>query len=96
MKRKPARWMCTLDERIIEHVDENAWASPKTMEQAIKFNASERRIRERCKMLSDVGLIAPIYEGADMYEITAEGQEYLDGDLDVEHLPRPSQQALRG
>jgi len=45
-------------------------------------------------MLSYAGLIAPIYEEANMYEITGEGQQYLAGDLDAEYLPKPSPKAI--
>jgi len=41
-------------------------------------------------MLSDVGLIAPISEDANLYEATSEGQRYLAEELDVEHQPRSS------
>lgn len=88
--RKPARWMCTLDERILEHLEEEGWSSPRLMSQAMRFDASRARIRERCGLLSQVGLVAPIYEGSRMYEITYEGREYLTGDLDVELRPHPS------
>lgn len=84
--------MCTLDERILEHLEEDMFSTPRYMEGVIKFNASERRIRERCRLLSQVGLIAPVYEGDTLYEITGKGRGYLLGDLDVEHLPRPSPQ----
>lgn len=43
-------------------------------------------------MLTDAVLVAPIYNGADMFEVTGEGQRYLKGDLDAEHLPRPNPQ----
>lgn len=89
MARKMAEWMCTLDERIIEYVTEDSLANPRLMASAIQFNASKRRIRERCQMLTDAGLIAPISDDAQLYEVTREGQRYLDGDLDVEHQPRP-------
>ncbi|WP_199710169.1 winged helix-turn-helix domain-containing protein [Halosegnis longus] len=87
--RTPAEWMCTLDERIIEYVAEDSLASPRLMASAMQFNATRRRIRERCQMLTDAGLIAPISDDAQMYEVTREGQRYLEGDLDAEHQPRP-------
>lgn len=87
--RRPASWMCTLDERIIEYVAEDPMASPSIMESVMQFDASEPRIRERCRMLADAGLIAPITEDFEMHEVTCEGQLYLDGELDAEHQPRP-------
>ncbi|QFU83369.1 hypothetical protein GCU68_12885 [Natronorubrum aibiense] len=93
MSRKPARWMCTLDERILEHLSEDPWSTPKYMSRAIKLTASRGRVEERCLMLSQVGLIAPIFNDSNMYEITGEGEEYLDGELDAENRPRPSPRA---
>jgi len=88
--RKSAEWMHQLDERIIEHLDETGWASPSTMSRGFRFTASEDRILERCGELSDSGLIAPIYEGADMFELTTLGYLYLSGDLDADTLRRRS------
>jgi hypothetical protein len=92
--RKAARWMCTLDERIIEHLQDDSWSTPHHISRVIKFNASRDRVDERCKVLTRAGLIAPIYEDANLYEITSEGQQYLRGELDAEHLPSPSPQTV--
>ncbi|ADB60293.1 hypothetical protein Htur_1405 [Haloterrigena turkmenica DSM 5511] len=53
-------------------------------------------MEERCLLLCQVRLITPIVEDSNMYEITCEGQEYLDRKLDVENRPTPSPQALQG
>ncbi|QCC57856.1 hypothetical protein DVR14_04060 [Natrinema thermotolerans] len=90
MSRKPARWMCTLDERILEHLSEDPWSTPRHMSQAVNLTASRGRVEERCQLLSQVGLVAPIFEDSSMYEITYEGQKYLDGELDVETRPEPT------
>jgi predicted transcriptional regulator len=81
--------MCTLDERVMEFVAESILARPRVMASELRFNASEERIRERCEMLADAGLIAPIHQGGDYYVITRSGQRYLEGELDVKHQPRP-------
>jgi len=78
-----------LDERIVEYVAEDSLASPRLMASAIQFDASQQRIQERCRMLADAGLIAPISDDFEMYEVTSEGQRYLVGELDAEHQPRP-------
>ncbi|SES70834.1 hypothetical protein SAMN04488694_101187 [Natrinema hispanicum] len=82
--------MCTLDERILEHLSEDPWSTPEHMSRVIKLTASRGRVEERCLMLSEVGLIIPIFEDSDMYEITCEGEEYLDGKLDPENRPSPT------
>jgi hypothetical protein len=80
--------MHQLDERILEHLRDEGWASPGTMDRHFRFTASEDRIRERCEELRDAGLLAPIYRGASMYELTTLGYLYLAGELDAESLPR--------
>lgn len=90
MDRKPARWMCTLDERIVEHLAEESWSTSRYMAQLFRFNASRSRIEERCQILAYAGMIAPLYDDCNMYEITTEGQQYLGGELDAEELPYPS------
>lgn len=82
--------MCTLDERILECLSDDPWSTPRHMSRAVNLTASRGRVEERCLMLSQVGLVAPIFEDSNMYEITHEGQEYLEGELDVENRPRPS------
>lgn len=79
--------MQLLDERILEHIDEADWATPRTMFRGVKLDGlkpSEGRIRERCEMLAQAELIAPVH--GDMYEITTTGQLYLEGELDAENL----------
>lgn len=94
MPRNQADWMCTLDERLVERIAEDSLSSARHLNQTLNFNASVGRIKERLAMLTDAGLVAPIYDGADMFEVTGEGQRYLEGDLDAEHLPRPNPHAV--
>ena len=87
--RKSANWMQLLDERILEHLSEDDWATPQTIYRETDFDAldaSEARIAERCEELVSRELIAPIH--GDMYEITRWGLAYLDGRLDAHHLRR--------
>lgn len=66
------------------------------MSRVVDLTASRGRMEERCLLLCQVRLITPIVEDSNMYEITCEGQEYLDRKLDVENRPTPSPQALQG
>lgn len=84
--RRDAPWMEQLDERILEHLADEPWSSPAVMATYPGFRASTARLRERCAVLSDVGLAAPLYPGADAHELTAAGQRYLDGRLDASLL----------
>jgi len=80
--------MVTLDDRILEHLNEEPWSSPRVMNSLSDFRASQARLAERCRMLTYAGLVAPISD--DMYEITTWGMLYLDGEIDAAHQPRPS------
>lgn len=89
--RKSGRWMQQLDERILEHLAEDGWSTPALIVKDQRFadlKASEARIRERCRELTDRELIAPYRSGSDMYEITTWGLAYLRGNLDADMLPR--------
>lgn len=91
--RKTATWMQQLDDRILEHLNEEPWSSVAIMASRPEVVASKARIRERCQMLACAGLIVPLHR--DMYEITKWGSLYLEGKLDADHQPRPSIERLR-
>jgi len=86
--------MQQLDDRILEHLDEEGWSSPRVMATEPDLDASKGRIRERCEFLVYAGFAAPLTDT--MYEITRWGQLYLEGEVDAEHQPRPTvERALR-
>jgi len=81
--------MQQIDERILEHLSEDSWATPATIDSDSNFEdlqVSQSHIYERCQELARRELIAPICD--DMYEITSLGLAYLRGDLDAENLTR--------
>jgi hypothetical protein len=81
--------MYTVDERILEHLKEESWASPATMEAESEFqqlDVDAEYIGQRCEQLVQYELIVPVMEASDMYEITRWGLAYLRGDLDAEFL----------
>lgn len=86
--RKSAHWMKQLDERILEHLASEGWATPSILARERGFTASEGHIRERCQMLQYAGLIAPI--SGDMYELTNDGIHYLQGKIDARYRPWPT------
>jgi hypothetical protein len=86
--RQSAFWMKQLDERILEHIQANGWATPRLMAQASHFTASRGHIRERCQMLHYVRFIEPIY--GDAYDLTTDGQMFLDGEIDARYRPWPT------
>ncbi|MFD1645559.1 winged helix-turn-helix domain-containing protein [Haloarchaeobius litoreus] len=88
-ERLPAHWMVMLDERILEYLDSKGLSSPGLMSKECSFNAKPSRVRERCKVLTYAGLIAPLSREHQVYEITSQGQEYLAGELDARYRPNP-------
>ena len=87
--------MKQLDERILEHLDREGWATPSIMAKTKGFTASEEHIRERCLMLQYTGFVEPIT--GSMYELTTDGIQYLRGQIDARHRPEPTvERVLRG
>ncbi|MDG5778942.1 hypothetical protein VB773_01385 [Haloarculaceae archaeon H-GB2-1] len=80
--------MKQLDERILEHLYSEGWASPSIMAKTTEFTASEGHIRERCQMLRYVEFVDTIT--SDMYELTTDGVLYLHGKVDARHRPKPT------
>ncbi|WP_225334923.1 hypothetical protein [Halomicrobium urmianum] len=86
--RKSAYWMMQVDERILDYLDQEDWATPRMMARDRCFSVSEGFIWERCQMLRYVGFIAQF--GRDMYELTNDGKLYLQGEIDAQHRPTPT------
>jgi len=80
--------MKQLDERILEHLDEEGWATPSIMAKTPRFSASEEHIRERCQMLRYIGFIDVIH--GRMYELDTDGKLYLNGEVDARYRPKPT------
>ena len=88
-ERLPAHWMVMLDERILEYLDSKGLSSPGVMSKEFRFSAKQKRVRERCKVLTYAGLISPLSQEYRVFEITSQGQEYLAGELDARYRPNP-------
>ena len=89
--RRMGRWMYPVDERILEHLAEESWASPSTMASETEFqqlSADSKYINQRCNHLAERELIVPVLHDSSMYEISTWGLAYLRGDLDASHLQR--------
>ncbi|WP_254279211.1 hypothetical protein [Haloarcula marina] len=80
--------MNQVDERVMEWIRENGFASPGILNRERGFSVSTGHIRDRCKWLQYAGLLAPI--GGDLYDLTSEGILYLKGELNASHCPRPT------
>ncbi|KZX49536.1 hypothetical protein [Haloarcula sp. K1] len=86
--KKSASWMNQIDERIMEWIRENGFASPSILSRERGFDVSSGYIRDRCRWLQYAGLLAPV--SGDLYDLTSEGILYLKGELDASHCPRPT------
>ncbi|ELZ22390.1 hypothetical protein C475_17798 [Halosimplex carlsbadense 2-9-1] len=86
--------MMQLDERIMEYIDREGWVSPRLLARERGFPETEGVIRDRCKRLRYTGFIEPFH--GEMYDITIEGQLYLDGEIDARHQPFPKASAVFG
>lgn len=94
MVRKMGRWMQQLDERILEYLSHEGWATADTLTREFGPEVSKRRIRERFRVLSHAGLVSPYLDSseADTFEITGWGELYLKGEVNAElirPIPRP-------
>lgn len=93
--RQNAYWMKAQDDRILEYIREEGWATPEHIAQESSIDISEGHLKERLLFLWYAGFVAPIH--GDMFEITSEGGMYLDGRLDASHQPTPTvERVLRG
>lgn len=97
--RYHARYMLPVDERILEYLTEEPWATAVEMADVSAFDVPEATIQERCKVLADIDFLVPAVDEScsnpDMWEITGWGELYLDGEIDARHR-RPTKRALRG
>lgn len=87
--RRTARWQQALDDRILEHLSEESWSTPGFIASLPQVYATEAKVRERCRILADVDLVAFLTEDMDLVELTTWGRKYLDGEIDVELYPPP-------
>ncbi|WP_336001466.1 hypothetical protein [Halorientalis halophila] len=94
IERKSAKWMIQLDERILEHIEEQGWSTPKMMARKRGFPEYLGVISDRCKRLYYVGFMEPLVEDSGMYDITVEGRLYLKGEIDARHQPTPIASAV--
>lgn len=84
--RHSARWMIKEDDRILECLDEEGWASPEQL--ASELEISPAHACDRLDMLRYAGLVDRVW--SDVFELTKWGRLYLDGDLDARHQPTPT------
>lgn len=85
--RKRADWMTQLDDEILELLDSSELIlSPSII--ALNIDRSREGVADRLAILTDYGLIERVERGK--YQITKEGEQYLQGELDVSRLESDS------
>lgn len=77
-------WMVRADDRIMEHLRENGPDTPKSMADSDRVRFSRQYINQRCKLLVSYGLL--LHLGNGVYDVTEQGEAYLDGEMDVRTL----------
>jgi len=83
--------MQCVDDRILEALDDSDgdWLTFGYLSTLDGIHATEDQVQERCKVLADVGLVVFLTEDADLVGLTTEGEQYLEGKVDVELYPAP-------
>lgn len=77
-------WMVRADDRIMEHLREEGPDTPKSMADSDRVRFSRQYINQRCKLLVSHDLL--VHLGNGVYDITHQGEAYLDGELDVREV----------
>jgi hypothetical protein len=87
--RKTAQWQWCLDDRILEHLRDDSVSTARQIAIRDGIHATEAQVQERCYVLADAGLVAFLTDDHDFVELTTKGEQYLDGEVDVELYPYP-------
>lgn len=72
------------DDLILELLEEEGQFPPKLISD--KIDRHQTYVNTRCIELRDYGLLRNIGQG--IYQITEEGEKYLDGELDANELEK--------
>ena len=80
--RQPADWMVPSDDRILELLREHGNLTPRAIEEF--GGPTSGHAHDRLPKLAEYGLVDRISRG--LYQITDEGEAYLDEKLDASDL----------
>jgi hypothetical protein len=76
--------MTICDERILEHLSEVETDTPKGMADSGDVRFSRQYIGERCRKLTNYGMLQHLGNG--VYRIMETGEQYLEGEVDAKNL----------
>lgn len=85
--RVPAGWMKPIDDRLLEYLDEEGTATPKSIADDERISYDRQYIGVRLRTLLEAGLVEKVGRG--VYRISGEGREYLKGLRDLRGEPEP-------
>jgi len=89
--RRTGNWMTTLDDRILEYLETDAAATPRTIARSRRRPVSTQKVRERCRVLSQAGYVRPFTRDYELYALTTWGRLYLEGEARADQIvPQPS------
>lgn len=80
--RHRADWMVFTDDLILELLEEEGRFTPSAL--AERIDKHQKYVNQRCRKLQDFGLVQTVARG--LYQITEEGEAYLEGELDASEL----------
>lgn len=80
--RHRAEWMRPVDDKILEYLHSEGTSTPSKIGEAIGNDVNY--VTQRSSTLTDRGLLQRIARG--VYQITEEGEAYLEGELDASEL----------
>ena len=85
--RLPAGWMQPADDRILEYLDTEGVATPKSLADEGPYDYHRKTVQRRLSELSKINLVERVGRG--VYRITPKGREYLSGDADLRDEEKP-------
>lgn len=84
--RYSGRWMSLVDDRVLEYLRDHGSGSPKKMQEEGRIRYTPEYVAERCRLLAEYGLVRHLGNG--VYQLTEDGEAYLDGELDTGELAK--------
>jgi hypothetical protein len=87
--RLPADWMVMADDRLLEFLKEEGPRSPTRISEDDRMTFRREYFNTRLIKLEKAGFVKKDAIGRGVYEISAQGQQYLSGSFDARDLPEP-------
>lgn len=83
MSRHRATWTCPVDEQLIERLRDEGGLTPYTCDEVFDI-ATANYPSNRLSKFAEYGLVERLGRG--LYQLTDDGQAFLDGELDPSTL----------